>query len=137
MGVETVRYRSAEFMASDTYIELWMLEVVRQIDISETAVPWLKEMRDDWHLQATAGFGFGPCPELDRVATTQDRRAELLRLFDKAMASLKTRGRDFTPAELYAWGVGGTDVYYSTDVPLDNVIRVGEQFIELVSQGED
>jgi len=46
---------------------------VRQIDALPEVPAWLREVREEWHLQATAGFGFGVMPGLDDVATDEER----------------------------------------------------------------
>jgi hypothetical protein len=134
MSSSTVRFRRGEFSAHDLPIELCLLEVVRQIDDQELVEPWLRGMRDEWHLQATSGFGFGVAPALDRFVTTDARRVQLVTLFRRALASLANRASVFTPEELSELGVGGPDTIYSLSYPTNEVIDVGTSFLRLLTE---
>ena len=133
MSSTTIRYRNSEFVANDLPIEVWLLEVVNQIDAE---APWLISLKEEWHLQATSGFGFGPAPALDEFATSNDRRRVLEALFSKAIESLSRRTGPFTPDELNDMGVGGDEVIYSGELPTQMVIDVGRQFLSLISNVE-
>lgn len=134
MSSSTVRFKGAEFSAYDLAIELWLLEVVRQIDGAETVEPWLRELRDEWYLQATAGFGFGVSPAPDRFVGTRDRSERLADLSHRSLAALAKRSGDFAPEEMNGSGVGGPGTVYSRPFPTAAVIEVGERFAALLSQ---
>lgn len=133
MGWTNINFREAEFVANDTPIEVWMFEVSRQINSDAGIDPWLGELRDDWRLQATSGFGFGPSPDLDKYLTTDDRREHLLGYFRKALTVLSQRNSIISPDELSHSEIGGKDVIYTQGLPTQMVIDVGEQFVALIS----
>ena len=133
MSSTTIRYRDAEFVANDLPIEVWMLEVAHQIDADGAFDPWLHELREEWRLQATSGFGFGPSPALDGFLTTDDRRQQLARYFRKALESLSKWNSIITPDELSQSEVGGQQSYYTRGLPTRMVIEVGNQFLALIT----
>jgi hypothetical protein len=133
MSSTTVRYRDAEFVANDLPIEVWMLEVARQMDADAGSDPWLDAVREEWRLQATSGFGFGPSPALDKYLDTDDRRERLASYFRKALQALSQRGDTITPDELSQSGIGGEEVIYTQGLPTQMTIDVGEQFLALIS----
>src|SRR6266852_899822 len=91
MSSTTIRYQDVEFVANDTPIEVWMFEVSCQIDADAGIDPWLDELREEWRLQATSGFEFGPSPALDKFLDTDDRRERLASYFRKALTTLTQR----------------------------------------------
>ena len=133
MSSTTVRYKDAEFVANDTFIELWLLEVVRLIDQETPIEPWLKELRDEWHLQGTSGFGFGVCPALERFVTDDARRDTLVWLFQKALEAVGNRGTSISVEELQRSGAGGPGTFYTQELPTTAVIEVGQNFLNLLS----
>jgi hypothetical protein len=133
MSSTTIRYRDSEFVANDTPIEAWMYEVSCQIDADAGTDPWLDELREEWRLQATSGFEFGPCPALDKFLDTDDRRERLAGYFRKALTTLAQRGSVIPPEELSRSGIGGKEVIYTQGLPIQMVIDVGEQFLALIS----
>jgi hypothetical protein len=110
-----------------------MFEVACQIDADAGIDPWLDELREEWRLQATSGFGFGPSPALDKYLDTDDRRKRLAGYFRKALKSLSQRGSVVTPDELSRFGIGGEQAIYTQGLPTQMVIDVGEQFVALIS----
>jgi hypothetical protein len=91
MSSTTVRYRDAEFVANDLPIEVWMFEVARHMDSDVGSDSWVDEMKEEWRLQATSGFGFGPSPTLDNYVDSDDRRERLAGYFRKALKSISLR----------------------------------------------
>jgi hypothetical protein len=133
MSSTTIRYRDVEFVANDTPIEVWLFEVSCQIAPDTGIDPWLDELREEWRLQATSGFEFGPCPELDKFLDTDDRRERLASYFRKALTTLTQKGSAIPPEELSRSGIGGKEVIYTQGLPTQMVIDVGEQFLALIS----
>ena len=133
MSSTTIRYRDAELVANDLPIEVWMLEVAHQIDADGAVDPWLHELREEWRLQSTSGFGFGPSPALDRFLATDDRRQQLAHYFRKALESLSTWNSVITPDELSQSEVGGQQSHYTRGLPTRMVIEVGDQFLALIT----
>lgn len=132
MGIGTVRFRDAEFEANDTLLEIRLLEVVRRIEAESGQEAWLREMCDDWRLQATSGFGFGVVPNLDEHLTTDVRQAVVADLFRRAMTSLAERGPAITVEELQRSGIGGEEAIYTRDVPASAVLDVARSFLSLL-----
>jgi hypothetical protein len=136
MSSSTVSFRDAEFVANDLPIEVWLIEVVGQIDKQERPEAWLRELRDEWYLQATAGFGFGVCAQLDKFVTTDNRKERLLGIFASAMDALTSRGPVVPVDELYSSGVGGPSVTYLRPLPTETVFDVARQFVSLLTAGQ-
>lgn len=132
MSYTVIRFGDKEFVANDLFIKLWMLEVARQIADDPDIDQWLRDLKTEWHLQATAGFGFGPTPALDEIVVSNERRIRLTYYFHMALKSLSERNGLFTPEELSLSGVGGPTVTYLGDIPTQSVIDVGTQFIQLI-----
>jgi hypothetical protein len=133
MSSSTIRYKGSEFVANDLPIEVWMFEVARQIDADASTNPWLDEIREEWRLQATSGFGFGPSPALDKYLDTDDQRERLASYFRKALQVLSQRGGTITPDELSQSEIGGEEAIYTRGLPAQMVVDVGEQFLALIS----
>lgn len=134
MGSTTIRYRDSEFVANDLPIEVWLLEVVNNIESGVD--PWLDSIKEEWHLQATSGFGFGPSPALDEFATSDDRRRVLAAYFLQTIEALSRRSEPYTSDELSHLKVGGGEAIYSTELSTQMVIDVGRQFLSLISDAE-
>src|SRR4051794_9976248 len=100
MSSTTIRYRDSEFVANDLPIEVWMFEVACQLDADADIEPWLDDLKKEWRLQATSGFGFGPSPALDNFLGTNDRRERLASVFRKALKALSQRDGVITRDEL-------------------------------------
>ena len=133
MSSTTIRYGASEFAAYDLPIEVWLLVVADQI--GAPACPWLKSLKEEWRLQATAGFGFGPSPALDRFVDSDQRREVLAAIFVKSIEALSSRREPFSPSELDDMGVGGSDTTHSGELSVENVIGVGRQFLTLIADG--
>ena len=133
MGYALVRFGSREVVANDVFVELWMLEVSHVLSDDSKIDQWLIDLKAEWHLQATAGFGFGPEPSLETFVTTDERRIRLMHYFRLTLKTLRDRKEFYTPDELSRFGVGGPTVLYAGDIPTQSVIDVGTEFIELLS----
>ncbi len=132
MGSTTVDFRGAEFEASDGTLQVWLHFLVVEIDKEAQASPWLREVRQDWELQSTAGFGFGVLPDLDRFVVTEEQRQTLLRLSESALHALEQKGEVFSVESLNALNLGGEGSFYTRDVPAELFLRVGRYFIKLL-----
>jgi len=93
---------------------------------------WLAEMRDEWHLQATAGFGFGVMPALDRYATDEVRRNIILDLSRRALEELERWGDPLPHEKLNALHTGGEGATFTQDPPADIFLRTARYFIKLL-----
>jgi hypothetical protein len=133
MSVESVAYRGQEFSANNTYLEIWLWQIVDVLNRRPHLPTWLEEVRSAWHLQATSGFGFGVCPELDRFLNTSEKAVLMQSVFDETLLVLNNRSDDFLPKELSASHVGGNDSAYAEPVARIEVIAVGKSFRKLLS----
>jgi hypothetical protein len=134
MGSTFVRFGDRGFEASDAQLEIWLLLLVAEIDRLPSPPPWLAEARQEWHLQATAGFGFGVMPGLDLVVTDTARREAVLDLSNKALARLRGHGEVMTKDQLNALtqeSGGG----FTEDLKTEVFTRVGEYWVKLL-EGE-
>lgn len=132
MGSTTVDFRGAKFEASDGALEVWLHFLVVEIDKLPQTDPWLREVRQDWELQSTAGFGFGVFPSLDRFVTTEEQRQTILRLSESALYALEQQGKVFGADKLNALNLGGEGSFYTKDVPTEMFLRVGWYFVKLL-----
>lgn len=92
MGSTYVDFHGQGFEASDATLEVWLLLLVDEIDRLENSPPWLKEIREEWYIQGTAGFGFGVMPGLDQFVTGPECRETIIDLSVKAMRRLRALG---------------------------------------------
>lgn len=132
MGSSYVEYHGIGFEANDAALEVWLQLLVREIDALGDVAPWLREMREAWHLHSTAGFGFGVVPNLDRFVTDDARRAVVLSLCDWALRRLDALGDTFGRDALNAMGVGGEGAHFTRDIPTAFFNDIGRQFVGLL-----
>lgn len=134
MGSTFVEFRNRGFEASDATIEIWLLLLVDEIDKVTNPSDWLKGVREEWHLQATAGFGFGVMPDLDNVVTSTERRDVILGLSSKAMERLRGYGPIVHKDELNAIRNGGEVCFFTKDLPTEAFEKVGDYFVKLLRE---
>ena len=132
MGSTYVDFRGQGFEADDSALEVWLALLVREIDKMDQTPAWLRDIRDEWHLQATAGFGFGVMPGLDRFITDDERRDVILNLSATAILRLERYGAVIPQAELNALRTGGEGATFTRDVPAETFLRTGRYFIKLL-----
>ena len=113
-------------------MEVWLALLIREIDQLPDRPDWLQEARDDWHEQATGGFGFGIVMNLDRFVSDETRRSLLASLVERALGWLARHSDSFTRDELNAMGVGGQRNSFTRDVPTEVFARVGRYFQRLL-----
>ena len=135
MGSTTVEFRGSGYEASDGALEVWLHFLVAKIDKMPQISSWLKEVREEWQLQSTAGFGFGVMLGLDRFVTTEEQRETILSLSKRALYALQQKGKAISKEELNRMCLGGEGSSYREDVPTEAFLRVAEYFIKLL-QGE-
>lgn len=132
MGSTFVRFHGQGFEASDTALEVWLSLLVQEIDRLDNPSTWLQEIRDEWHLQSTAGFGFGVMPGLDHFITNDEKRDIILDLCVKALARLERYGNVISQTELNSLGTGGEGAVFTEDVPAEMFVRTAHYFIKLL-----
>jgi hypothetical protein len=131
MGSSYVRFRGAGFEANDATLEVWLALVVRAVDRLPAVPPWLQEARDDWHVQAREGFGFGIVPDLDRYAGDDVRRELLVGVCEAARRELEAMGPVLSGEVLDALGTGGDSVF-AEHVPAAIFVRTARWFLALL-----
>ncbi len=132
MGSTYVTFRGHGFEANDSALEIWLALLAREID-ELTAVPdWLRAVRDEWHLQSTAGFGFGVMPGLDRFIDSEDKRQTLIDIGVRTLSKLEARGPVISREELNRLGTGGEGAVFTQDVPVSDLVRPARYFIKLL-----
>src|SRR5690349_8573410 len=100
MSSTFVRFRGQGFEANDSALEVWLALLVREIDKMGHLPDWVSEVRDEWHLQSTAGFGFGVMPRLDDFVISEERRNTILTLSRQALKKLESYGQIVSREEL-------------------------------------
>ena len=94
-------YRGHGFWARDARLAAWLRQLVHAIDRWPDRPAWLREARDDWHLQATAGFMGCVSASLDTWrGTDPDRVAAVAALSAEALreARATTSARSARPS---------------------------------------
>lgn len=135
MGYSDMDYRGRRFQAHDVDLAVWMHYVVEAIDRMQERPAWLDELREDWHMQATGGFGFGIVPWLDKHVT-DDRWDVMLDLFRQALAEMERHGEVMTVDELDMMQAGGPDAVFTEDLPMEHFRRVGRLAVALLEGRE-
>src|SRR5262245_36694404 len=133
MSSTFVDFGGKGFEAHDAVLEVWLALLVRQIDELGEAAGWLREARSEWHLQASAGFGFGVMPQLDRFLSDRQRRLAVLTLCRRAIAELEDYGEVIPRDVLNALQTGGAEATFTRDAPALIFLRTGRYFIKLLN----
>jgi hypothetical protein len=132
MSSTFVRFRGQGFEANDTALEVWLALLVREIDKMDLVPDWLHEVRDEWYLQSTSGFGFGVMPRLDDFVTSEERRKSILTLSRQALKKLESYGQVVPREELNSLKTGGKNSIFTQDVPISELARPARYFIKLL-----
>lgn len=132
MGSTYVDFHGQGFEASDATLEVWLQLLVDEIDQLQNPPQWLMEVRDEWHTQATAGFGFGVMPGLDQFVTGPEYRETIIDLSAEAMRRLHALGPTIAADQLNAIMRGGKGTIFTESVPSAVFEKVGDYFIKLL-----
>lgn len=132
MGSTTVEFRGAGFEASDAVLEVWLHLLVAEIDTLPQVSPWLKEVREDWHIKSVAGFSHGIMPDLDAFVTDEERRGVILALSERALQTLEQWGETISKDALNRLRLGGEESSWTADVPTEVFLRAGRYFVKLL-----
>jgi hypothetical protein len=131
MGSTFVEFRDRGFEASDSTLEIWLLLLVDAIDELPNYPDWLKEVREEWYVQATESFGAGVMPGLDAVVTDSDRLEMIIDLCSKAMKRMHGYGPTISKDVLN--GIRKNEgTIFTEDVPTELFERVGDYFTRLL-----
>lgn len=134
MGSTFVEFRGRGFEANDAQIEIWLLLLVDEIVKLTNPPDWLKEVRQEWYLQGTAGFGFGVMPGLDDVVTNAERRDVILDLSAKVMKRLRDYGPVIRKDELNSIQRSDESNYFTDDVDTALFEKMGYYFVKLLRE---
>ena len=132
MSSTFVSFHGQGFEANDSALEIWLAILVNEIRKLDQIPDWLREVRDEWHLQSTAGFGFGVMPRLDDFVTSEERRVSILKLAHQALDKLKGFGETVSREELNLLMTGGEGATFTQDVPSSELVRPARYFIKLL-----
>lgn len=136
MGISKIEYRGKQFSASDSVLEVWLKLLVDEFDKLETAPEWLREMRDDWFVQATEQFGYGMMLGLDDWLSQPNHRDLVLQAARRALMRLRSFGDPIPAPTLNAVGAGKPESPFPRDLPAENFIEPAEDFIDLLEDDE-
>jgi hypothetical protein len=132
MGSTFINYKGRGFEANDSAIEVLLKLLVEEIDKIGEAPGWMREMRDDWDLQATAGFGFGVMPGLDQFIIDDSRRTTVIDLARRTLSKLESWGDPVPRETLNSLHTGGEGASFGGDVPAGLFLRTARYFIKLL-----
>lgn len=135
MGTSLVEFRDDGFWVRDGQLEVWLYLLVRQIEALSDPPPWLRDVHDDWQLQATAGFHGFVSAHLDDIITSDDRGDLILALSERALNWLRGHGTTINKDELNVMHTGGEEFYWTDDVQTSIFTDAGEHFV-LLLRGE-
>lgn len=131
MGYSDLDYQGKSFQAHDAELAVWMHYVVEAIDRMQDHPAWLDELREDWQVQATGGFGFGIIPGLDKHVA-DDRKDAMLALLRQAIAEMDRHGDVMTADELNSLKPSGPDAVFTEDLPMERFRKVGRRAVDLL-----
>lgn len=132
MSSTFVDFGGRGFEAHDAAIEVLLALLVEEIDKIEATPEWMKEMRDEWHLQGTAGFGFGVMPGLDRYITDDSRRNTVVELSRRALSKIESWGDPIPRETLNALQTGGEGATFTQDIAAAMFVRTARYFLKLL-----
>ena len=132
MSSTYVRFRDRGFEANDAALEVLLALLVREIDRLRDAPDWLREIREEWNIQSTAGFSFGVMPGLDHFVNSEEKRQTIIALAGKALQKLESYGPVITRDQLNALETGGEDSTFTCDAATSEFIRPARFFIRLL-----
>ena len=132
MSSTYVAFRDRGFEANDAVLEVLLALLVTEIDRLQDAPDWLREIREEWNIQSTAGFSFGVMPGLDNFVTSEEKRQTILALAGKALQKLESYGPVITRDQLNALETGGEGSTFTCDVATSEFTRPARCFIKLL-----
>jgi hypothetical protein len=133
VGSSNLDYRGAGFWVRDFQAEVWLWLLADEAARLPDAPVWLADAREDWLVQATAGFmGCLSSGLDDHLGTDAERVALTLELAGKVMRRL-TAWSPAIPKDLVnSFGTGGEPESFDHDLDTDQVLACGRAFITLL-----
>lgn len=134
MASSFVRFEEYGFWSSDGFLQIWLYFLVQEINHRPDTPGWLKEAAEDWALQAQGLFSGSIYVGLDEYITVPTRKELLIDLSNEAIKTLQGYGKFFLSKEMLNRPELGTElgIVWTADIPVKNVVKLGEQFIKLL-----
>jgi hypothetical protein len=132
MGSTFVEFRDRGFEANNATLEVWLMLLVQEIDAMDSVPDWLREVREDWYIEATAEFASGVMPDLDSIVTSDERHQVILNLSRQGLKKLESHEPVITAEELNALNRGREGSYFTRDLPLSVFLRPARYFVKLL-----
>jgi len=128
-----MEYRERGFWARDFQAEVW-LYLLSEEAASVTGRPgWLDVARDDWRIQATAGFMGFVSPRLDEhLQAAPDRVATAVALSERVRERLLQWAPAIPKDVVNGFGTGGGRVFFRRDLDTDLLLKFADAFMALL-----
>ncbi|MFJ7207028.1 hypothetical protein ACIQWR_26285 [Streptomyces sp. NPDC098789] len=133
MGRSYVDYRGSGFWTRDVQAEVYLC--LLSAAAGEVAGPprWLRGAREDWRLQATAGFMGCVSPGLDEHVGVEPERVDLvLELSERVRNRLVAWGPAIPKDLVSALGTGGGQDVFDDDLDTGPFLRFADAFAGLL-----
>jgi hypothetical protein len=138
LGTSFTQFNGKGFWTRDAYLEVWLGALVQEIDHSHSLseAEWLALVRQEWHLQATAGFSGWIHPDLDEWITNDEEKHLLIAVSEWAVTALAAYG-DVIPCNVLNAltsdeTISSSEKDFTVDSPSAPFLRVGRAFIQLL-----
>lgn len=126
-------YGDSGFWVKDFQAEVWLYLLAQQAATVRDAPAWLADTREDWQLQATAGFMGCVSSCLDEHLGTQaDRVAVVLDLSRQVLDRLDAWSPAIAKDLVHSFGTGGQCDWFSADLPTGPLLECGRAFVSLL-----
>lgn len=126
-------YCGSGFWVRDYQAEIWLYLLAQEATAIVGAPGWLARAREDWNIQATAGFMGCVSSCLDEhLGSDPDRVALAVHLSERVLEQL-LRWTPAIPKDLVnSFCTGGQRESFSADLPTDSLLACGRTFISLL-----
>lgn len=126
-------YREHGFWTRDFQAEVWLYLLSEEAASVTERPAWLNAARDDWHVQATAGFTGCVSSCLDEhLGTAPDRVATVVALSERVRERLQ-RWTPAIPRDLVnGFRTGGESQSFDRDLDTGLLLKFADAFIALL-----
>jgi hypothetical protein len=133
VGSSNLDYRGSGFWVRDYQAEVWLYLLAQQAKAVPDAPAWLRAAREDWEIQATAGFMgcVSSCLD-DHLGTEPDRVALTVDLSERVMRQLHDWSPAIAKGLVNSFGTGGEEESFNGDLPVGPLLACGRGFIALL-----